>query len=62
MEKNPITPDDHSCSKFERQAKCKFCSHYTAEKDFLGKCMGTTLASPDLNASKCADFTWLQLN
>ncbi len=62
MEKTSITPDDLSCSKFERQPKCKFCTHYSVEKDFLGKCMGTTITSPDLNASKCDDFTWVHLN
>jgi hypothetical protein len=62
LEKNPITPDDLSCDKFEKQPKCKFCSNYTEEKDFLGKCMGTTLASADLNASKCRDFKWSQIN
>jgi len=62
IEKTTISPDDLSCKKFERQSKCKFCAHYVVEKDFLGRCMGITLASPDLNASKCADFTWLPLN
>jgi len=62
LEKTTITPDDPACKEFDRQPKCKFCTYYTAEKEFLGKCMGNKLASPDLNASKCVDFTWMQLS
>ncbi len=62
MTKNKILPDDQFCSTGEKLAKCRFCSNYTAERDYLGKCMGTTLAYPDMNASKCADFAWYQGN
>jgi hypothetical protein len=58
LSKERIGPDDPLCAKVEKIAKCKFCSNYTPEKDFLGKCMGNTLAYPDLIAAKCADFQW----
>jgi 4-hydroxyphenylacetate decarboxylase small subunit len=62
LTKTELNPDDASCKKFECLPKCKFCSHYSIEKDFLGKCKKTVLTSPDLNASKCTDFKWSQLN
>jgi hypothetical protein len=62
LTKERISPDDSSCDKIEKLAKCKFCSRYTTEKEFLGKCMGTTLAYPDMVASKCADFQWYSQN
>lgn len=58
ISKEKITPDDLFCDKAEKAPKCKFCGKYTAEKDFLGKCIGTTLAFPDMIAVKCADFEW----
>jgi 4-hydroxyphenylacetate decarboxylase small subunit len=60
LSKSKISADDPVCEKMEKIAKCKFCSNYTAEKDYLGKCMGTTLAYPDMIASKCADFQWFK--
>ena len=60
--KKDITPDDMFCDIAEKLAKCKFCTKYTAEKEFLGKCMSTVLAYPDMVASKCADFEWIQQN
>jgi len=60
MSKNKIGPDDAFCENGERVAKCKYCSGYTPERNFLGKCMGSTLAYPDMNAAKCADFAWDQ--
>lgn len=62
LKKNDILPDDSFCEKAERVAKCKFCNKYTAGKEFLGKCMLTTLAYPDMNASSCVDFEWIGLN
>jgi hypothetical protein len=58
MSKKKITPDDPFCDQAALLAKCKFCTNYTAEKDFLGKCMMVTLAYPDMTATKCADFQW----
>jgi 4-hydroxyphenylacetate decarboxylase small subunit len=58
LSKEKITPDTPFCGKAERIAKCRFCTNYTAEKDYLGKCMGTALAYPDMIAVKCADFQW----
>jgi hypothetical protein len=62
LSKQMIGPDDMGCDQAERQAKCKFCQHYTPEKEYLGKCRGTALAYPDLNAGKCADFLWITQN
>lgn len=62
LEKSSIQPDDAGCDSFERQAKCKFCSNYTPEKEYLGKCSGAALAYPDMNASKCASFEWYTQN
>ena len=62
LEKKTILPDDLSCNSFEKTAKCKFCKNYIPEKDFLGNCMGNTLAYPDMNASNCIDFKWSDLN
>jgi hypothetical protein len=60
--KQQISRDDAGCEKAERQARCKFCENYTHEREYLGKCMGTTLAYPDLIADKCTDFKWLNRN
>ncbi len=62
VNKASITPDDNACKKFEKMPKCRFCANYTAEKDYLGKCNGTTLAYPDMIAVKCADFKWISQN
>ena len=62
IEKNSISPDDPACEKFERQPKCKFCSNYVSEQEYLGRCSGASLAYPDMNASKCASFEWYNLN
>ncbi|MEI7980903.1 MAG: 4-hydroxyphenylacetate decarboxylase small subunit [Bacteroidota bacterium] len=60
--KQKITPDDPFCNKGEKIPKCRFCTKYTAEQDYLGKCMGATLAYPDMIAVKCADFEWYTPN
>jgi len=62
LSKEKISPDGLICDKMEKIAKCRFCSHYTIEKDYLGQCMGITLAYPDMIASKCADFRWYKQN
>ena len=62
LSKVKISPESAQCDKAEQIAKCKFCAKYMAEKDFLGKCMGTTMAYPDMIASKCADFQWCGQN
>jgi hypothetical protein len=62
VSKQKITPDELFCDKAEKIAKCRFCSKYNPEKDYLGKCMDTTLAYPDMIATKCADFEWLRQN
>jgi len=62
ISKKDIQPDDSFCSKGERLAKCKFCSKYTAEKEFLGKCMSNTLAYADMVAVNCVDFEWIRQN
>jgi hypothetical protein len=62
ISKNKIMPDDAGCERAERISKCKFCSNYSEDRDFLGKCMGATLAYPDMIAAKCADFKWITQN
>ncbi|MCX6306643.1 MAG: 4-hydroxyphenylacetate decarboxylase small subunit [Bacteroidetes bacterium] len=62
LSKDPITPDDPLCAAMEHIPKCKFCAYYTTDKDYLGKCMGSILAYPDMIASKCADFKWDKQN
>ncbi len=62
LNKDKIGPDDPGCDKAEKVPKCRFCANYTGEKEFLGKCMGTILAYPDMIASKCADFQWFKQN
>jgi len=54
-----IGPDDLSCVKFEMIPKCKYCRNYKAEKEFLGNCLGKTIAYPDMIASKCDGFEWI---
>lgn len=58
ISKGQIKPDDAVCDQFDRIAKCKFCNKYYADTDYLGKCMKSYLAYPDLVAIKCADFAW----
>jgi hypothetical protein len=62
MDKKKISHDLAACEKVEKVAKCKFCQNYTSDREFLGKCMGSTLAYPDMNGSKCADFKWIVQN
>lgn len=60
--KEKILQDDPFCRDAQKLPKCKVCSHFTAEKEYLGKCRGRFLAYPDLVASTCADFEWVQQN
>jgi len=62
LTRNDILPDDAFCMKAEKLAKCKFCSNYTPDMEFLGKCMSSTLAYPDMNAASCVDFKWISQN
>jgi hypothetical protein len=62
LSKEQVGPDGPLCDKMEKIAKCRFCTNYSVEKDYLGKCMGITLAYPDMIASKCADFKWYKQN
>jgi 4-hydroxyphenylacetate decarboxylase small subunit len=59
IHRNDITPDDSSCEKFERIAKCKFCLKYKEDSNFIGKCHDGTVVYPDLNATHCTSFEWL---
>ena len=62
LEKKMLTPDDPACDKYERQQKCKFCSKYFPEKEYLGKCQGNILVYPDMNAGQCGSFEWHSKN
>jgi hypothetical protein len=62
LTKKKIGPDEKVCDRVEKVQKCKFCTNFEAEREYLGKCMGTTLAYPDMIAAKCADFRWVSQN
>jgi len=62
ISKKEITHDDPFCLKGEKIPKCRFCSKYNPERDYLGKCMEITLAWPDMIAVKCSDFEWSTKN
>jgi len=62
ISKEKILPDDTFCRDAVKLQKCKFCLHFTEDKEFLGNCKGTTLAYPDMVASKCIDFEWIRKN
>jgi len=62
VSKEKILPEDPCCDKAEKLPKCKFCIHYTPEKEHLGRCRESTLAYPDMIASKCIDFAWISQN
>lgn len=62
LTKEPVVPEDKSCDKFVRIPKCRFCSNYTPETEFLGKCQGKVLAYPDMIAVNCSLFEWYTRN
>lgn len=62
ISKKSVIPDDSGCEKSEKSAKCKFCMNFTSEREYLGKCMESTLAYPDMNAIKCEFFKWIERN
>jgi 4-hydroxyphenylacetate decarboxylase small subunit len=62
QDSHSILPEDNACKDFERIPKCKFCSKYEPEKDYIGKCDGKVLAYPDMIASKCITFEWYNQN
>ena len=57
-DKKMIKADEGACDYFMSVKKCKFCSQYTTENEFLGICMGKTMVYPDLLAKTCHDFQW----
>lgn len=58
ISKQQILPEDPFCEAGERIPKCKYCVHFTPEKDHLGQCRQQALAYPDMIALLCTDFTW----
>jgi len=62
VSKEKIRPEDPFCEEAEKIPKCKFCSNYTPDKEHLGTCGKSTLAYPDMIASKCNDFAWISKN
>ena len=62
ISKEKINPEHPWCDKGEKIAKCKFCSHYSREKEHIGQCMQQYLAYPDMIANRCKDFTWMEKN
>lgn len=61
-DKSRITPETDICANFDRVPKCKFCSHFTSDDEFLGKCMEKTPVYADLLAANCEDFSWTGTN
>ena len=61
LSKEKVLPENEASDKFEKQKKCKFCKHFTLSQnnEFIGKCMSTTDAYPDMNAKNCKDFSWI---
>ena len=57
-EKNKILADDSTCDSFEKIEKCKHCTNYTTEKEYLGKCMQKSLAYAEMTAVTCENFNW----
>ena len=55
-----IQADDRACDDFEKIPKCKFCKHYTSTQENLGLCMGKAIAYPEMRASTCKEFLWIQ--
>ncbi len=58
LTKATVQPGSTSCNDFERIPKCRFCSKFTPDKEFLGKCNETVLAYPDMIAINCTTFEW----
>jgi len=57
-DKNRINADDSSCESFKNIEKCKHCTNYTTESEYLGKCMKKSLAYAEMTAVTCEDFYW----
>jgi len=55
-----LSADDPACEKFTQLAQCKHCIHFTQKEPYLGTCMGTTDAYPDMTATTCKEFQWRQ--
>jgi 4-hydroxyphenylacetate decarboxylase small subunit len=62
QDKNKITPESIACQKYEANAKCKFCTHFSPEKENIGKCQGKNLAYPEMIAITCKAFEWYKKN
>ncbi|MCX6270756.1 MAG: 4-hydroxyphenylacetate decarboxylase small subunit [Bacteroidetes bacterium] len=62
MDKASISHDSLACGHFSKIAKCKFCSKYKQETEFLGICMDQVAAHPDLVAIHCDSFEWIGMN
>lgn len=57
-----LLPDQPFCPEGALQPRCRHCSNFRPGKEHLGTCGETTLAYPDMNASKCSGFSWQQMN
>jgi 4-hydroxyphenylacetate decarboxylase small subunit len=56
ISKEKLTPESKACDKYDQIAKCKFCNNYTASKEHLGFCKGSTVAYPEMLAITCHDY------
>jgi hypothetical protein len=62
ISKEPVAQESESCTEFDRIPKCRYCRHFTPEKDHLGKCREKVLAYPDMIAVNCTGFEWIGQN
>lgn len=57
VDKKECTPETPFCTEGKMSPKCKFCTHFTAQKEFIGLCMEKHTTYPDLSGRQCKDFT-----
>ena len=57
-DKNNILADDASCEHYENVAKCRHCSNYSPQDEYLGKCKETAMAYAEMTAFTCTEFDW----
>lgn len=62
LTKEVVLADEACCENFEKLARCKFCSFYSSEKEYLGICKAdksNPMAYPDMISTTCENFKWL---
>lgn len=56
--KSRVMADDKACEDFQQAKKCKLCKNYDPTEEYLGLCMGKTIAYPEMLAKTCEWFHW----